>query len=163
MERTNRPEPLSRSLAPGWHALSNGLLDAAWDRKERLTEAAQAWLAAAPRQPEGRPLRRAEPVRRATTREPAEVSPAAPTEKPRLPNDLALRENIDKLRDAPNVDERVAARAQLVRLFRQTIESLPAVARGAMSRDLAGLAAAGSAQGFGRLHERMQRTWGETP
>jgi len=28
MERTNRPEPLSRSLAPGWHALSNGLLDA---------------------------------------------------------------------------------------------------------------------------------------
>lgn len=53
MERTNRPEPLSRSLTPGWHALSNGLLDAAWDRKERLTEAAQAWLAAAPGQPEG--------------------------------------------------------------------------------------------------------------
>lgn len=53
MERTNRPEPLSRSLAPGWHALSNGLLDASWDRKERLTEAAQAWLAAAPGRPEG--------------------------------------------------------------------------------------------------------------
>ncbi|MBU4197594.1 MAG: NRDE family protein [Alphaproteobacteria bacterium] len=40
MERTNRPEPLSRSLAPGWHALSNGLLDAAWDRKERLGDSA---------------------------------------------------------------------------------------------------------------------------
>lgn len=53
MKRTNRPEPMSRSLAPGWHAHSNSLLDAAWDRKERLTEAAQARLAAAPGQPEG--------------------------------------------------------------------------------------------------------------
>ncbi len=52
-ERTNRPEPLDRSLARGWHALSNGLLDAPWDRKERLTTAAQAWLEAEPRRPEG--------------------------------------------------------------------------------------------------------------
>lgn len=39
MEQTNRPEPLTRSLPSGWHALSNGLLDAPWDRKERLTAA----------------------------------------------------------------------------------------------------------------------------
>ena len=53
IERTNRPEPLTRSLPPGWHALSNGLLDAPWDRKERLTAAARAWLAAASTRPEG--------------------------------------------------------------------------------------------------------------
>ncbi|AQR63188.1 hypothetical protein BZG35_17190 [Brevundimonas sp. LM2] len=52
-ERTNRPAPLERRLAPGWHALSNGLLDAPWDRKERLTTAAQTWLAQAPTNPEG--------------------------------------------------------------------------------------------------------------
>lgn len=52
-ERTNRPRSLDRSLARGWHALSNGLLDAPWDRKERLTTAAQAWLEAAPLRPQG--------------------------------------------------------------------------------------------------------------
>lgn len=52
-ERTNRPSPLDRPLSRGWHALSNGLLDAPWDRKERLTLAARAWLATAPSRPEG--------------------------------------------------------------------------------------------------------------
>lgn len=53
MERTNRPAPLNRPLLPGWHALSNGLLDARWDRKERLTSAARSWLSRAPARPEG--------------------------------------------------------------------------------------------------------------
>ena len=52
-ERTNRPVPLERSLSRGWHALSNGLLDAPWDRKERLTGAARSRLEAAPTRPEG--------------------------------------------------------------------------------------------------------------
>ncbi|MDQ8027591.1 MAG: NRDE family protein [Brevundimonas sp.] len=52
-ESTNRPEALDRPLARGWHALSNGLLGAPWDRKERLTLAAQAWLETAPTGPEG--------------------------------------------------------------------------------------------------------------
>lgn len=73
MEQTNRPEPLTRSLPSGWHALSNGLLDAPWDRKERLTAAAQACLAAASTRPEallsslddrrqGRPIEAGRPV-----------------------------------------------------------------------------------------------------
>lgn len=51
-ERSNRPEPVDRGLEQGWHALSNGLLDAPWNRKERLTTATQAWLSSAPDRPE---------------------------------------------------------------------------------------------------------------
>ena len=52
-ERTNRPAPLDRRLAPGWHGLSNGLLDSPWDRKERLTASARAWLQESPSRPDG--------------------------------------------------------------------------------------------------------------
>lgn len=50
--RTNRPQSMTRSLSPGWHALSNGLLDAPWDRKERLTSAARTRLVEASARPE---------------------------------------------------------------------------------------------------------------
>ncbi len=95
--------------------------------------------------------------------ESAEVTPAARALAAPLPNDAALRENIRALGETPNTDERISARAELVRLFRKTIESLPAAARGPLSRDLAGLAAAGSADGFRGLHDRARSAWSASP
>jgi uncharacterized protein with NRDE domain len=50
---SNRPRPLERRLGEGWHGLSNGLVDAPWDRITRLTAAAEAWLERSPTEPNG--------------------------------------------------------------------------------------------------------------
>ncbi|WEK42092.1 MAG: NRDE family protein [Candidatus Sphingomonas colombiensis] len=42
---SNRPAPVSRPLAPGLHAMSNGPLDPPWRKTIRLSNAIERWLA----------------------------------------------------------------------------------------------------------------------
>lgn len=117
---------------------------------EALVETVEAPKAAAP---EARPAR-ALPAR-ARTPSLDSVSGALRSEARKTSPASDLSEHLQLLDEAPSPEARVAARSAIVGRLRRAIEALPAEARPLYSSELAGLAVAGSAEGFRRLHRRI--------